>query len=98
MNESKTTTKIPGYCTLHWAKKGEPTGSWWLSPDMPRVEDLPEGFFAMFHPAQEVETTMMPCVVERTRGFVSKPMKIDLEKFLPLGSRLNWRQRIFGVA
>jgi hypothetical protein len=90
--------KVPAYWTLHWNKTGLPTGSWWAAKDAPKITDFPEGFFGVFHPEQEIQETLMPCITERRGGFINKIKEIDITKFLELGSRLTLKQRLKGVA
>lgn len=91
------TTKVPSYWTQHWKNSGQPTGAWFTGKDTPSISYINDGFFLVFHPEQEIETTMLPCLAERRGGFVQKLHEINLSKYIEIGKRLSLRQRITGV-
>lgn len=90
--------KVPSYWTQHWKNTGQPTGGWWAGKDAPNISYINDGFFLVFHPEQEIEQTMLPCIAERRGGFIQKLREIDLAKYLEVGKRLSFTQRIKGVA
>lgn len=90
-------SKVSAYWTQHWKHTGVPTGAWWAAKDAPKLSDINDGFFVVFHPEQDIQETMLPCIAERRGGFLKKITEIDLSKYLPFGSKLSFRQRLKGT-
>jgi hypothetical protein len=86
--------KIPAFWQHHWPD-GKPSGI--ITDGEKPPPKVADGWIYVFHPAQEVEVTLLPAQIERRFGFAHKIQELDISRFIPVGARLSWRQRLRGI-
>lgn len=91
------TKRLPAFFSTHWEKDGQPSGSFWHGKQPPNPASIPEGCFCVYHPENEIEITMLPCLVERKYGSAYKILPVDLALYMKRGERLSFRQRLRGI-